>query len=319
MRTPARPLTPAVVLGLLVAVGLSTPGLASSSSFSAPSVELDRYEFAPDALVILTIAGFQARAVTVTVCGNDGRRGSADCNMTAGEGVGLDGNGGSQLVQMPIAAPPVACPCIIRVSSQNNDEIAVAAITLIGHPVDLVVGGSTPTQTLVASIVAERASTGTLGWLRSSLGAATTYDVTVTVRNSSTVAVGKIAIDATVGRGDGDIQRTLVIEPPAEIGPGETWEQVVQAELPAPVYGNAEWRVDVSSEGPTVTATDATSHMPGLLILFAAVFVLDVLVLAVRLFRHRHRGMRPKLESADEFVSGAEIERIDDQQPVLVG
>ncbi len=313
MRIPARRLTPPVVFGLLVAVGLSTPGLASSS-FSAPSVELDRYEFKPDGVVILTIAGFQATAVTVTVCGNDGRRGSADCNMTASEGVGLDGNGGSQLVQMPIAAPPVACPCIIRVSSRNNDEIAVAAITLIGHPVDSVVGGSTPTQTLVASIVAERASTGALGWLRSSLGAATTYDVTVTVRNSSTVVVGKIAIGATVGRGDGDIQRTLVIEPPAEIGPGETWEQVVQADLPAPVYGNAEWRVDVSSEGRTVTAADATSHMPGLLILLVVVLVLDLLVLAVR-FVTRRRRMRPD----HEYAPGAEVELVKDHPPVLVG
>lgn len=314
MRRRARRLTRAMVLGALATVGLPTPGLASSSSFSAPSVELDRYEFKPDDVVILTIAGFQARAVTVTVCGNDGRRGSADCNMTASEGVGLDGNGGSQLVQMPIAAPPVACPCIIRASSQNNDEIAVAAITLIGHPVDLVVGGSTPTQTLVASIVAERASTGVLGWLRSSLGAATTYDVAVTVRNSSTVAVGKIAIDATVGRGDGDIQRTLVIEPPAEIGPGETWEQVVQADLPAPVYGNAEWRVDVSSEGRTVTAADATSHMPGLLILLVVVLVLDLLVLAVR-FVTRRRRMRPD----HEYAPGAEVELVKDHPPVLVG
>ncbi len=315
MRSSAHRLAVSVSV-LVSAVGVSTPVLGSSS-VSTPSVELDRYEFEPDDVVILTIAGFEARAVTVTVCGNDGRRGSSDCNMTASEGVGLDGNGGSQLVQMPVAAPPVACPCIVRVSSQNNDEIAVAAITLIGHPIGMVVGGPTPSQALVTSIVAERADTGALDWLRSSLGSATEYDVTVTVRNGSTVAVGRIAINASVGRGDGDIQRTLVVEPPPEIGPGETWEQVVRAELPAPVYGNAEWRIDVSGGGPTVTATDVTSHIPGLLILHLAVLVVDVIVLAVRFVMRCNRRTPLKRELDDGYLPGGEIEVSDDRDAIF--
>jgi hypothetical protein len=171
------------------------------------------------------------------------------------------------------------------VSSPGNDQVATAELILIGHPVAEPVAGVAASQALTASLVVERANRGTSGWLKASLGGSTAYDVHLTIRNTSSDPVGRVAIDGHVGGGGDDVRSEIGFPSPGTIGAGETWDRVVQVTLPAPVFGTADWTVDVSSAGPTVTASDETSHLPGLLILLIVVLVGDLLILAVRLVR----------------------------------
>ncbi len=265
---------------------------------------LDRYEMAPADRVVLTIDGFDAGSVIISVCGNDARRGATDCNMTESEGLRLNREGGETVSSIPVAAPPAPCPCIIRVSSTGNDEVAVAAIDLIGHPVAPVVGAPDLADALAVSVTAEASPEGLVGWVRSGLGGAMNYDVTVKVRNRSTVTLERIAASGSVGRDADSVLANLDLSDPGVIPPGQTWTEVVRTEVPAPVYGTVEWRVDVSGVGPTVTATESTSHTPILLMVLAIGLVIDLAVLAWRLVSRRRR--RSDDAPSDPGIGGGE-------------
>ncbi len=262
---------------------------------TGPTVTLDRYEIGPGDRVVLTLDGFESRSVVISVCGNDARRGSADCNMPESEGLGIDRDRENTVSSVPVAVPPTPCPCLIRVSSATNDEVAVAAITLIGHPVAPVVGTPGVGEPLAVSVTAKAAPDGVLGWVRSSLGGATTYDVTVTVRNRSTETQDGVTLIGSAGRGADDELVALDVSDPGSIEPGQTWTEVVRADLPAPVYGAAEWRVVATGAGPATTTTQRTSHQPLLLIVVAFVFVVDLVVVVARFVRRRRTAATASL------------------------
>ncbi|MGB8862022.1 MAG: hypothetical protein WCC60_22390 [Ilumatobacteraceae bacterium] len=285
-------LTRALLLtGLALAFG-AAPTVVAQPTTTGPEVTLDRSEIEPGGRVVLTIDGFTALNVTISVCGNEARRGSSDCNMFASEGLKLDTDGTSTVIQIPVAAPPEPCPCVIRVADRLSDEIAFAPITLIGHPVEPVVDRPGPAQPLDVSISARPAAQGFVQGVRTSLGGPATYEVTVTVKNSSPAAFSKVALDGAVSR-DGDQLSGLALDDPGEIAPGRTWQQVVTAEVPGPSFGDLHWTVDVSGAGPVVTAAETTTQRPTLLILLVLFLVADVFVLLIR-FVVRRRARRQR-------------------------
>jgi hypothetical protein len=308
---------------MLLIVGLTAGALAVGHVADAqpvttgPTVGLDRYEMAPGDRVVLTLGGFESRSVVISVCGNDARRGSTDCNMPESEGLGIDPSRKNTVSSIPVAVPPTPCPCLIRVSSATNDEVAVAAITLIGHPVAPVVGTPGIGEPLAVSITARASPDGFLGWARSSLGGATTYEVTVTVRNRSTQTQNGIVVVGSAGRDAENELVTLAVSDPGSIEPGQTWREVISADLPAPVYGRAEWRVVATGAGPATAASEPTSHQPLLLIVLMVVFVVDFVVLMARFVRRRRR--RTSLPPVDDVLDRDALEpSMDDRVSELV-
>jgi hypothetical protein len=289
----------------------SLPGDPQSST-SGPVVVLDGDEFAVGDDLVMTMTGFEAASyVTIAVCGNQARRGSADCNMIASQGVRLNGDDAPTLAQMSVAAPPVPCPCIIRVSSQSFDEVAIAPIALVGHPSGPLVGGPSPNDPLVAVTISARAAPhGAIEWARSSLGGPTTYEVTVTVKNLTTEVLRRVAVSASVGRGADDSVARIALGGPGEIGPAQTRREVVSVEVPAPTFGGVTWRVAASGAGPAVNATKVTHHRPTLLIVLVTALVLDLMFLVVRSWRRR-RAARHAQRVDDEHNDGV----LDDRDP----
>lgn len=260
---------------------------------SAPTAQLDRYSMRIGDRVTITVAGFTRRGVTATVCGNDGLRGSVDCNLAGAEGIEIEGNGVPDSQTMTIVEPPQPCPCIIRVASSDNSEVAFVDITLVGHPTaPPVTTERRSLEPLAVGVTAEPVDGGGLSRLRSSLGGSLEFEVTVTVSNGSNVDASGVSIAASVGRGLDDVIEVLDLPSPGVIARGQTWTQTVRAELPAPSFGTYLWRVDVSGDRPTVQATDTTSHLPGLLIVAVLVLVADLLYLAFRFIRRRRRRNR---------------------------
>lgn len=296
MPRPSRLWRTTVLSALMLGALVATTARAAPST-NGPTVSLDRSVVAPGERVVLTINGFEAMQVTISVCGNEARRGSSDCNMSASEGLKLDTDDTSTVVQIPIAPPPSPCPCVVRVSSRTNDEIAISPITLTGHPIEPVVATEGLDDPLVVSISASTASKSLIANARTSLGGAATYDVTVTVRNRSSVQLSNVAIAASAVRDD-DQLASLELEDPGAIGPGQTWQQVVSADVPAPSLGTIEWTVTVSGAGPTVTATETTRQRPLLLMVLAMVLVVDVSALTIRRrVRRRAARVAPENES----------------------
>lgn len=316
----------------LIAVGALLAGAAAlvapasaQTNTTGPTVSLDRAEAAPGDSLIVTVSGFDARPVTISVCGNEARRGSADCDMRGSRAreTQPDGPIGTDLT---VTAPPTPCPCIVRVSTQDNRMIGVAPIVIIGHPVADVVGASPSDQPLIADIVAEPASVGVSDQLRSSLGGSTTYDVTVRVTNTAAFEILDVAVAATFTRGRFDDTRNIDVPNPGPLAPGQTWEETVAVDVPALTFGDVEWTATASGQGPAVTATDSTSSRPVLLYVLGTILVIDLTILLWRLVaRARRRGEGGQEPYDNPFIDEPDTDAVitvDDstrQQPQLVG
>jgi hypothetical protein len=306
----------AALVAATAALGLASTASAQSS-VSGPTVMLDRYELSPGEQVDLTMDGFEADFVTMAFCGNEGRRGSVDCNMQASQAREINSDGSPTVARMTVAAPPSPCPCIVRVSSQDNREIAVVSITIVGHPIADVDGGSAADQPLAVDIRAVVAPGGLSDELRSSLGGATMYDVTVQVTNSGTFAVENVAVASTYTRTRYDDVRTVDIPSAGRLDAGATWEQTVQVEVPSLTFGDVEWNATVSGFGPSVQATDTTSQLPVLLVLLGVILVADVFVLVVRFLMRRRRRNLDDDEPSGTAPDGGGGSAIEDE--LLVG
>lgn len=283
-----------LLLGLVVATAV-LPDVATAQDAGGPSITVDRVDVSPGESVVVTLSGWQANVVTVSVCGNAAARGSGDCNMVASEGIGLQRDGPTSQRDFVVNAPPTTCPCVLRASSPSNDEVAVARIDLIGHPVGPIVG-SPARQPLEITVDAEKATRGIFGALRSNLGGPTPYEVTITVHNASAEPVPSPSLAGSAARRGDDDLVTLEIPPPGALAPGETWTHTVRVEVPAPVIGTVEWQVAVSGAGPAVAAEQSTRSLPIGLILLVLVFVVDMVAIAVRrLTHHRQRAGRGQL------------------------
>lgn len=275
----------ALVIGLAAARGGLVAAAQDEGVIDGPTISLDRSTMQPGERVLVTLEGFRGSAVTMSVCGNQARRGSADCNMTASEGLGLDRDGSPTLTELPVAAPPVSCPCLIRASTTKFDEVAITPIELIGHPVGPVVGAEAR-EPLVVSVSARRSPRGSVDALRALLGGPTTYAVTVSVSNRSTETLERVAVTGSAMRGGDDVA-TLDLPDPGPIQPGQTWRRVVRTTIPAPVLGTFRWQVTASGAGSGAHAEAPTSDLPVALIVLALVFGVDIAAIAWRRIRRR--------------------------------
>ena len=195
---------------------------------------------------------------------------------------------------MRVAAPPVPCPCLVRVWSGFDDEVAVAGITLVGHPIGPVVDTATVKDPFALSITAEPADTGSIGWVRSGFGGPQRYTVTATVRNRSTVALAVGRVSGGAGHSADDDVTEFAFEAPGTLEPGQTWTQVISATLPAPSFGSTTWHLDATTSAAPVRALSTTNQRPTLLIIVGLFLIADVFLLAIRFaIRRRQRGFRP--------------------------
>lgn len=303
-----------VALAALVVV-VAGASVDAQSQVSGPTVVPERYELRIGERVRMTLDGFTARGVTMVFCGNDGRRGSVDCNMRGGQGREINQDGTPTPAEMEVAEPPAPCPCIIRVSSQDNREIAVAPVTLVGHPVADVEGGTEFVQALAVDIDATESDVGVGDGIRSSLGGPTAYDVTVEVRNQATFVVDDVRATASFNRLRYDDVRNVVIENPGTLQPGEVWTQTVQVEIPSLTFGDVEWRIDATGAGPPVTAVETTVKQPILLYVVGLLLLADLLFLLWRFVarRLRRRGSRRPAETEDRpFAESPVAVPVDD-------
>jgi hypothetical protein len=280
-----------LMLPVLFAVGAMPQG-GSDVVISGPRVSSSKREVEPGGRTVLTIDGFDnSRYVQISICGNEARRGSADCNMSASEGVEVS-NDKPLTIEMPVAAPPVDCPCVVRVVGQDSNEVAVTPIVVTGHPVGPTVDPPAIGDVVAASITAKQVFTGALDAVRSDLGGRTAYEVTVKVKNLATTPLKQVIVSASAGgSANDDSLVSIPFDDPGLIGVGQTWEQTVTVTVPAPAFGTTEWKVAVSGAGPTVIATSTTHHRPVMLIVLAMILVFIIWLLFVR-WRTRRRAAR---------------------------
>jgi hypothetical protein len=294
-------------VALAASVPVTTPtDPPPSGTITGPAVALDKTSADIGDYVVVTITGFEADRVLIEFCGNEARRGSVDCNISQGEGLRLDrGADGATIHRLPVSEPPADCPCVVRLTSRETGEFAIAPIVITGHPVGALVDPPTVGPLVSATVSAKESPGGVTALLRAALGGPVRYEVTVTVTNISTYTLKSVRASTTFRRGADDSWRSVEIEDPGVVTPGQTWSQSAYVTVPAPSFGDVDWQVVVNGAGPNVSASSSTTHRPVLLIIAVLLLVVLIGLLLMRVLMRRHRA-KPA-DEADEAVEESQL------------
>lgn len=303
------------ILGLAFVFGLSSrqsaraqtpaPTAAPTPELApAPTITLDRTAASPGERILVTLTGWQAQVVTVSVCGNLAKRGSVDCNMSASQAFGISRGEGNALAQMIVSGPPTTCPCVIRGASSTQDEVAMVPIELIGVPVGPLVDPISESLAEI-SLDTKRVSGGLMSAFRTALGGPTVYDVTVSLHNRSPELLPSISIWGSVSRSKTDELISFRLPPSGELAPGATWTRSEQVRLSAPVFGKYVWRVGSTGDISVGQVEKATSLFPKGLSALVIILFIDLGAMAWRMrARRKARKMAQANRSLNTVPSG---------------
>lgn len=307
-----------MVVALVVLGAVSFSARAASAQAGEPVVTVAPDEAAPTDRVTVSIVGFQSQSVTISICGNEARRGSSDCNMAESEGLRVDP--GETTVQIPLASPPVPCPCVVRVSDRTNDEVAIVPLRLLGHPIGPIIDPSPIALRLAVEVTVAPADDGALATAIARVGGRSSYEVTVTVRNESDVALNNVIVLGSVGRTIDDNLADVALPNPPTLLASQVWEHTTFIDVPGPTLRALTWKVTASAEGvATASASTQTSRRPWLLMVLVGVVVADVGILAMRASVRRRRKARiGTVSSQDEMVETNDHEPTRYSGPVVV-
>ena len=285
----------AVLAGL---ASLALPAGAQTSEITGPTLTLDHTAVDPGEQITVIFTAWEGRLVTLSVCGNLAKRGSADCNMPASQGVRLYHVDDSPLTAFVVSEPPGTCPCVIRASSDTG-EVAYAPIEIRGVPIGPVVDPFSDESPLEVSVEAVPDPDGVFGTMRSWLGGETPYEVTVTVHNMATEPFSAVKVHGAVGR-DSETDVESFDLAPGAMAAGQTWTGTTRVDVPAPVIGNFEWRAVASGAGPVTETSTSMRVVPWLLIVLFLVLVGDVVAVIVRAVS-RSRARTEASDTLDEL------------------
>ena len=263
-------------------VALAARASGSNPILSGPSVLVDQPQAKPGERVRVSVEGFDAPYVTVSICGNEARRGSTDCDLVGSKGFELLDGGELTWTELVVSEPPAPCPCVIRVSTPTSDVVSVVPFSVTGHPVEELSGPRRDDPLVEIVVKPELASVGVFGWMRASLGGASDYDVTVSVHNLTQDTLRRVSLDGSVGRDEFDVSTTFDLKNPGVLAGGQTSTQVVRVRVPAPAIGTFVWRVSAGGAGPTVTTLVDRRETPWMLIVLVGLLILDIALVMTR-------------------------------------
>lgn len=264
-----------------------------------PTITLDRSRAEPGERVVITAENFDSPWLTVVLCGNEGRRGSADCDMPAGKG-GETEPGRATLVALEVTEPPAPCPCVIRAFGRDVSEFALVPFEVEGHRIAEVVDGASLEGLIDTTLEVVESPDHLLDAARASLGGATQFRVTVSVRNRSTETLTALRIAGDARTGD-EVAAVLDFGVPGPVPPGQTWRRSIDVVIGAVSIGEVQWQVVTSGAGPSTTTAAVTERRPWLLFAAAVTVLTCFTVLIARLL------IRRRVESAEETPVPGEV------------
>ncbi|WTW99513.1 hypothetical protein OG216_41965 [Streptomycetaceae bacterium NBC_01309] len=243
--------------------------------------------------------------VMVRLCGNAAARGSADCaNATAV--TGYVRSPAPAAVVLAVAAPPVACPCVVQASDPATTGRVTRSFTPTGLP-DLpqapAVAPAAPAAVEIADarLIDERPwHEGWSAWF----GGSAHRTLVLTLRNPGPAPAAAPPLSVVVGRDDPPT--TLVATPDVgTLAPGEQRTFHIDVTLGAPAYGTYHVRGQLAGPATDQNAPGASFALRGTTTPWglAAVAVLLLAWLLSPLVRRRRRTTprkrRPDAADAD--------------------
>ena len=274
-------------LAALAAVGPLRPAAAANErriTLSADIVGIG------DSLRV-TLTDWEAGAVTISICGNEARRGSVDCALRESQGVGPFRFGLPESALLAVVEPPAPCPCVVRVSTPGNDAVKTAPIELRGVRVGPVVGAQPPGPVLRVTASVSAPKGAGLQRLRSAVGGRTPRRLQLTIFNTGSTPATRLDLSAAVGR-DAQGGEPLRIPTIESLGGGQSTTVEIPFTLAAPAFGDYVVFGTVYGPGSPVGFTARTAKSPAVLLMVLAVLGLDAALVGVRrVQRHKAAGV----------------------------
>lgn len=288
--------TPPVATPAVVTPAVATPMQADGD----PKLTVEPASARPGDVITVRLTGWSSVAATVTVCGNLAMRGSADCDVSRGQGVPLAPTDGAATLQVTLSEPPAPCPCVVRAASGSFDEVATARLDIIGAPQAPVVEPSTATPLISVAVDASRAPESLIGIARAALGGTTIYELTITLRNLTAAPLQAVKVTGAAVR-SGKTVATFTVGSRA-LQPGEVYEHRDEIEVPGPAIGPIRWDAAASGAGPAAHAGEVTRHTPVALLALLALLAGDIAAMLLRRRRARERRRSVDTTDADESL-----------------
>jgi sortase A len=243
-----------------MAAGLFPAGPAMARA--EPAVTVTPAVAVLGATVTAELTGWPAGVVTVALCGNEARQGSADCAVAASVAAQVPASGRAA-VPVRLAAPPSGCPCVLRVATATGDRTATAPIAVADVPDPAVVAdpaAGTPGGTRTV-----RAGAGlTTRWsLAGLLGGPAQRVLRVELDNTGTEALRDLDLVLDLGRAAGNAAMPPVPLGDVPVGGHRVVEVPITVVAPALGRYTVEGRID-GLDGP-VAVTASTAVWPWLL------------------------------------------------------
>lgn len=229
------------MIGAVVPVLVGSPaGSQPPTPAPEPTISIETRTPRQGPLAVVHLEHWPAGPVTVSVCGNGGRRGSEDCDSTGAQSGTVD-RAGTATVPVPPPTPPIGCPCVLRVSGVGGDLVRHAVIDLPGVPTLaqdqlLPAVARVPASKLAVSARIDDASTSWTEPVIAAFGGSAPRQVTLTVRNTAAVPMTNLTITAAVGPSAAS-GAPLRIEGLSSLAPAE--QRIVTARVDAPAMGSS--------------------------------------------------------------------------------
>jgi hypothetical protein len=306
-----------VLIALALASAIGPRAFAQSSDPAEnPTILVLPNVAAPRQEVLVRLEGWPRGALTVSVCGNGGRRGSQDCALLDAQSVAAAPAPEPTLLDLVVAVPPVDCPCVVRATTATNDVVRTAPIEIAGVPV----GPAIPSAAAIAADqlrVRAKVTSRDTSWPGSwapVFGGTTPRELVLTLDNRGDTPITGLSVVAAVGHDRRSGEPIDRIELPT-VAANEHLVQRIPFTLSTPAFG--DYRVSGSVYGlqTPIRFTSSTSNDPWALELLVP---LALLVLA-RIVRVRERARREAGAAGveDEAVEAAVVapQSADDTMP----
>ncbi|MEV4694654.1 hypothetical protein AB0K27_26515 [Micromonospora echinospora] len=265
----------------MLAQAAPSPSPSPSPAATRPAIVVPSGPLTVGQRVTVTLRGWPVGPVHLTVCGNDARRGALDCANE--QATTVQAPAGTGMAPILLAAPPVACPCVLRAADLSGAAQVTAALPLSG-----VTAAPAPAPAAAPRLHLDELRVAGRGPLRAWFGLPETLTVRVALRNPGPADVVDPPFTLLFGRPGR--AHTIVAAPPlGTIGAGQARTYEIPVPVDVAVLGKHELhgRVDVP-EQPVAFVVE-TRRYPWGLLGAAAVLVVAPIVLRPRPPRRRGR------------------------------
>jgi hypothetical protein len=255
---------------LLPTLALALVPVPAHAHAPGASVELDRDEVKIGQTVTVRLSGWPSGNVSVELCGNEGRRGSADCAVTSSATTHVNAQGGGSVL-LNIVKPPVGCPCVVSARPVGGGTPRTVPITVKGAGTLTAAEraqASSQTPSLTVTRVALEGGGPVTAWLGGSAERTFVY----TVRNDGQVAVTDAPVTIMSGRSP---DPTGLVTAPAmgTLNPGEERTFRVPVRFGAPALGDYQVTGRIEGLPREIVFTAETSSYPWAWPLLGLLFV----------------------------------------------